>query len=79
MNSSGSGPDVTYMPLCRRFKQCTPGVSFGGAYQQDELAAMYAGVHFMWSVDHADKELNSKWLLPNRLYEGNYFDTPNIG
>jgi succinoglycan biosynthesis protein ExoL len=56
----------------------TPGVSFGGAYRLDELAQMYAGVHFMWSVDHADKDLNSKWLLPNRLYEGNYFNTPNI-
>jgi succinoglycan biosynthesis protein ExoL len=48
-----------------------PGLSFGGAYRNPEdVAAIYGGVHFSWVIDFFEEGQNSKWLLPNRLYEG---------
>jgi hypothetical protein len=57
----------------------TPGIHFGGAYRQGDLAELYGSVHFAWSVDFTDEGLNSDWLLPNRIYEGTFFNTPSIG
>jgi hypothetical protein len=48
----------------------TPGLSFGGAYRPAELDALYGGVHFNWAVDFFEEGANSRWLLPNRIYEG---------
>jgi hypothetical protein len=48
----------------------TPGFSFGGAYQPCELAGLYGGVHFNWAIDFFEEGANSRWLLPNRIYEG---------
>ena len=48
----------------------TPGIRFGGAYRQEELGALYAGVHFNWAIDYFEEGANSALLLPNRLYEG---------
>jgi hypothetical protein len=55
-----------------------PRMHFGGSYTQGELASLYAQVHFVWSVDYTDEGLNSDWLLPNRIYEGSFFNTPAI-
>lgn len=46
------------------------GVSFGGRYEPAELAGLYAGIHFNWAIDLFEKAGNSRWLLPNRIYEG---------
>jgi succinoglycan biosynthesis protein ExoL len=35
-------------------------------------------VDFNWCVDLVDPDANSKWLLPNRIYEGGYFNCPAI-
>jgi succinoglycan biosynthesis protein ExoL len=44
---------------------------YGGPYASpDDLAAIYADVHFAWCVDYLDAGGNSDWLLPNRIYEG---------
>lgn len=51
----------------------TPGVSFGGAYSPDALADLYAEVHFCWAIDLTSESGNSRWLLPNRIYEGGRF------
>jgi succinoglycan biosynthesis protein ExoL len=49
----------------------TPGMTFAGAYKNpDDLAAIYGGVHFAWALDYYEKDQNSAWLLPNRIYEG---------
>jgi len=48
----------------------TPGLSFGGAYRPAELGALYGGVHFNWAIDFFEEGANSRWLLPNRIYEG---------
>lgn len=51
--------------------QGLPGVvRFGGAYQACDLARLYGSVHFNWAIDYFEEGLNSRWLLPNRIYEG---------
>ncbi|MDB5536401.1 MAG: hypothetical protein JWQ65_1276 [Devosia sp.] len=44
---------------------------FAGPYRNpDDLAAIYSDVHLAWAIDFFEEGQNSKWLLPNRLYEG---------
>ena len=48
-----------------------PYINFAGPYRNPEdLAQIYSEVHFSWAIDFFEEGLNSKWLLPNRLYEG---------
>jgi succinoglycan biosynthesis protein ExoL len=54
-----------------RLVAAEPYVKFGGPYRNpEELAQIYGEVHFSWAIDFFEEGLNSKWLLPNRLYEG---------
>jgi succinoglycan biosynthesis protein ExoL len=47
------------------------GVRFLGPYdRQHDLAEIYQAVHFTWAIDFYEAGVNSRWLLPNRLYEG---------
>jgi len=55
-----------------------PGVEFGGPYRPHELPALYGDLHFNWSVDYFQDQGNSRWLLPNRLYEGGRLGVPPI-
>lgn len=56
-----------------------PNVRFGGRYAWPrDLADLYAGVDVVWAGDFHDANANSKWLLPNRLYEGGYYGAPPI-
>jgi len=43
-----------------------------------DLPSLYTGVHFNWVSDFSDKSDNSQWLLPNRIYEGGYFQVPAL-
>lgn len=45
------------------------GVEFAGRYTPDDLPQLYGRVHFAWCIDYFEEGLNSRWLLPNRLYE----------
>lgn len=56
----------------------TPQIRFEGPYAQADLARIYGEVHFAWSLDFTDERMNSDWLLPNRIYEGSFFNTPSI-
>ncbi|HEV7322584.1 MAG TPA: glycosyl transferase family 1 [Ensifer sp.] len=48
-----------------------PFMHFHGPYRSpEELGAIYDDVHFTWAIDFFEEGRNSKWLLPNRLYEG---------
>ncbi|MDR7145338.1 glycosyltransferase [Rhizobium sp. BE258] len=48
-----------------------PFMRFEGPYRNPEdLSAIYGEVDFAWAVDCFEEGQNSKWLLPNRLYEG---------
>lgn len=49
-------------------------INFGGAYQQSQLADLYGRMHFNWAIDYFEEGLNSRWLLPNRIYEGGRHD-----
>lgn len=54
-------------------------VEFGGSYQNPEdIARIYSDVHFSWLIDFYEEGQNSKWLLPNRLYEGCRFGSVPI-
>ncbi len=52
----------------------TPAATFGGAYRPEELGTLYGSVHFNWAIDFFEEGANSRWLLPNRIYEGGAFD-----
>ena len=53
-------------------------VVYEGEYSgPEDFESIYSQVHFNWCADFGDGD-NSKWLLPNRLYEGGYFGIPAI-
>ena len=48
-----------------------PHMTFHGPYRSPEdLSEIYDAVDFTWAIDFFEEGQNSKWLLPNRLYEG---------
>ncbi len=52
---------------------------FHGAYRSpQDLSKLYESIDVVWAGDFHDAGFNSKWLLPNRIYEGGYFATPAI-
>jgi succinoglycan biosynthesis protein ExoL len=54
-------------------------VRFGGRYAWPrDLADIYRDVDLVWAGDFHDAGANSKWLLPNRLYEGGYYGAPPL-
>lgn len=63
------------------FQACVagePNVTFEGPYRSQDLAQLYAAVHFTWAVDYFDAGENSDWLLPNRLYEGALYGSVSL-
>ncbi len=60
--------------------QCAslPNLRFLGPYAPQDLPALYGETHFNWSIDYFQDEGNSRWLLPNRLYEGGLYGAPPI-
>ena len=62
------------------FKKATENQDFmlKGKYQDDELGSLIRGAHFMWSCDF-DDGLNSKLLIPNRMYQAIAANLPQIG
>ena len=56
-----------------------PNIVFEGRYRNPEdLAEIYRHCDFNWCFDFVDPGANSEWLLPNRIYEGGYFDCPAL-
>ena len=55
-----------------------PNMRFGGSYNHAELASMYRSCHLTWAIDYSQRGSNSDWLLPNRIYEGGYYNSPAI-
>jgi succinoglycan biosynthesis protein ExoL len=69
----------TAIDLAKFFAQVgsLPNIEFGGAYRYPEdLPALHRGLHFVWGLDFSDPAANSRWLLPNRLYESSLFHVP---
>jgi succinoglycan biosynthesis protein ExoL len=71
-------PSAHTLPDLQALIAGEPRIRFAGPYSQAELAQVYGEVHFAWSLDFTDEGLNSDWLLPNRIYEGSFFNTPSI-
>ncbi len=54
-----------------------PNMAYGGEYRSpDDLAAIYGAVDLAWCFDYYDAGTNSRWLLPNRLYDAGYHNVP---
>jgi succinoglycan biosynthesis protein ExoL len=64
-------PALSAIPDFDALVAAAPGLRFLGPYdRQHELADIYQNVHFSWAIDFYEAGANSRWLLPNRLYEG---------
>lgn len=50
-----------------------PHLRYLGPYAAGDLPRLYQPCHFAWAIDYFEEGLNSKWLLPNRLYEAASF------
>ena len=44
----------------------------------DNLIDVYSEIDIIWSADFSDLSDNSKWLLPNRIYEAGLFAIPQL-
>jgi succinoglycan biosynthesis protein ExoL len=51
---------------------------YGGSYAQTDLGSIYQSCHLTWAIDYSQHGQNSDWLLPNRIYEGGYYNIPAI-
>jgi succinoglycan biosynthesis protein ExoL len=57
-----------------------PHTLYAGPFRNPEdLPDIYQEVHFGWAIDFFEKDKNSKWLLPNRLYESSAYGAVPIG
>ena len=54
------------------------GIRFEGEFAPEEVPALYWNAHFTWAVDYYDEGKNSRWLLPNRLYDSGYYGSVPI-
>lgn len=56
-----------------------PAITYHGPYHYPEdLAAIYGALDYVWAQDMWQQDHNSRWLLPNRLYEAGFFECPMI-
>lgn len=62
--------------LLERARSLT-NVHFEGEYREEELGERLKGVDFLWAADLSDG-LNSRLLVPNRLYQGVFYSKPLI-
>ncbi|PWK75807.1 glycosyl transferase family 1 [Aminobacter sp. AP02] len=64
-------PALSEFPDFHGFVDSEPHLTFEGPYRNPEdMAEIYREVHFSWAIDFFEEGQNSRWLLPNRLYEG---------
>lgn len=71
-------PDVMLPDFHERVRK-HHNIRYRGRYKSPEdLQENYAALDLVWAGDFHDAGFNSRWLLPNRLYEGGYFGVPAI-
>ena len=64
-------PAISAIPDFDALVAAAPDIRFLGRYdRRHDLGEIYQSVHFSWAVDFFEAGMNSRWLLPNRLYEG---------
>ncbi len=44
----------------------------------NDLQNIYSKIDIIWSADFSEPTVNSKWLLPNRIYEAGLFAIPQL-
>jgi succinoglycan biosynthesis protein ExoL len=72
-------PALDQIPDFYETVAATPNMTFGGPYENPhDLKDMYNAVHFNWTIDLYEEGLNSSWLLPNRIYEGGFYNAVPI-
>ena len=52
--------------------------NFGKFNYPEDLRNIYSKIDIIWSADFSDLNENSKWLLPNRIYEAGCFSVPQL-
>ena len=73
-------PTETGLEVFERSIASEPNMIYGGGYRSpDDLTEVYGKIDINWCLDFYDERKNSLWLLPNRLYEGGFFNTPALG
>ena len=53
-------------------------IDLGKYKYPDDLSNIYSKIDIIWSADFSDLAVNSKWLLPNRIYEAGLFSVPQL-
>ncbi|MCK5750502.1 MAG: glycosyl transferase family 1 [Oricola sp.] len=71
-------PDLNLRSFHERIRKHFNMKYLGRYKSPEDLAAIYKAVDVVWAGDFHDAGYNSRWLLPNRIYEGGYFATPAI-
>ncbi len=72
-------PSLFDVPEFPERVQGLSNLQYRGRYHYpDDLAKIYGEIDVIWSGDFHDAKFNSRWLLPNRVYEGGYFGVPPI-
>lgn len=72
-------PALTEIPDFHERIKDIENVRFHGRYRSPEdLSAIYSKLDVVWAGDFMEAGYNSLWLLPNRLYEGGYYNVPPI-
>lgn len=72
-------PDLWSVPDFHEAIAPHDNIIFEGAYEAPkDLPEIYGQLDLIWSGDFMEAGLNSKWLLPNRIYEGGYFGVPAL-
>ena len=72
-------PAATQVPEFEEIVSAADNITFLGKYQSPEdLEKLYGQVDLVWAGDYYQAGHNSRWLLPNRIYEGGYFNVPAI-
>lgn len=72
-------PSLFDLPNFTELVEDLPNLEYRGKYRYpDDLERIYGELDLIWAGDFHDAQFNSRWLLPNRVYEGGYFGVPPV-
>ena len=72
-------PSLTAVPDFSNIVDQHKNIQFKGAYSAPaDLQDIYSEIDMMWAGDFSQDAYNSKWLLPNRLYEAGFHSVPCV-
>lgn len=71
-------PDLNLRNFHERIRKHINMRYLGRYKSPEDLSSIYGAADVVWAGDFHDRDFNSRWLLPNRIYEGGYFAAPAI-